>query len=356
MALTLRPHIAEMPVYRAGKSARPGPDGRAWKLSSNENPYGPLPGVLEAVATSLTEMNRYPDAGNTEITAALATRHGLDEERLAFGTGSVEVLAHLLEATCGLGDEVVYAWRSFEAYPLAVQVLGARSVQVPLTATGEHDLDAMLAAITPRTRVMMVCTPNNPTGPAIPHDDLVEFLGRVRDDIVVIVDEAYVEYVTDPEATRGLELLDVHPGVVTLRTFSKAYGLAGLRVGWMAAADPALARAVRSATMPFAISSPAQVAVLASLNAEPELIGRVRVTIYERDRIAGELRDMGHAIPTAQGNFVWFPAGARTEAWFEAFRAAGLLTRAFAGEGLRVSIGEPNANDRLLEVARQLLA
>ena len=355
MALTLRPHIAEMPVYRPGKSAYPGPDGRAWKLSSNENPYGPLPGVLEAVAASLTEMNRYPDAGNTEITAAVATRHGLDEERLAFGTGSVEVLAHLLEATCGMGDEVVYAWRSFEAYPLAVQVLGARSVQVPLTPSGEHDLDAMLAAITPRTRAVMVCTPNNPTGPAVPHDDLVDFLRQVRDDILVIVDEAYVEYVTDPEATRGLELLGVHPGVVTLRTFSKAYGLAGLRVGWMAAADPQLAGAVRSATMPFAISSPAQVAVMASLNAEPELIGRVRVTIHERDRIAGELRDMGHAIPTTQGNFVWFPAGARTEAWFANFRAAGLMTRAFAGEGLRVSIGEPNANDRLLEVARQLL-
>ncbi|SDB80221.1 histidinol-phosphate aminotransferase [Raineyella antarctica] len=356
MALTLRPHIAEMPVYRAGKSAQPGPDGRAWKLSSNENPYGPLPGVLEAVTASLAEMNRYPDAGNSEITAAVATRHGLAEERVAFGTGSVEVLAHLIEATCGPGDEVVYAWRSFEAYPLVVQVLGARSVQVPLTATGEHDLEAMLAAITPRTRVVMLCTPNNPTGPAIPHDDIVEFLGRVREDIVVIVDEAYVEYVTDPDATRGLELFGVHPGVVTLRTFSKAYGLAGLRVGWMAAADPVLAQAVRSVTMPFAISSPAQVAVMASLAAEPELIGRVRVTVHERDRIAAELRAMGHAIPATQGNFVWFPAAGRTEEWFDAFRHAGLMTRAFTGEGLRVSIAEPDANDRILAVARGLLA
>lgn len=355
MALTLRPHIAAMPVYRPGKSAHPGPDGRAWKLSSNENPYGPLPGVLEAVTASLQEMNRYPDAGNTEITAAVATRHGLAEERLAFGTGSVEVLAHLLEATCGVGDEVVYAWRSFEAYPLAVQVLGARSVQVPLTPTGEHDLAAMLDAITPRTRAILLCTPNNPTGPAIPHDDLVDFLARVRDDIVVVVDEAYVEYVTDPLACHGLELFDVHPGVAVLRTFSKAYGLAGLRVGWLAAADEALAGAVRAATMPFAISLPAQAAVLASLNAEPELIGRVRVTVHERDRIAATLREMGHPIPTTQANFVWFPAGERTEAWFETFRRSGLMTRAFAGEGLRVSIGEPNANDRLLEVAATLL-
>lgn len=355
MSLTLRPHIANMPPYRAGRSPKPGPDGRAWKVSSNENPYGPLPGVLEAVARSLEGMNRYPDAGNTEITAAVATRHGLAEERLAFGTGSVEVLAHLLEATCGPGDEVVHAWRSFEAYPLAVQVLGARSVQVPLTATGEHDLPAMLAAITPRTRVVMVCTPNNPTGPAVAHADLVDFLGRVRDDIVVIVDEAYVEYVTDPDATRGLELLDVHPGVVSLRTFSKAYGLAALRVGWMAAADPALAAAVRGVTMPFAISTPAQAAVLASLEAEPELIGRVRVTIHERDRIAEELRRMGHAIPATQGNFVWFPAGEHTHVWFDAFREAGLMTRSFIGEGLRVSIAEPDANDRILEVAATLL-
>lgn len=356
MPLSLRPHIAEMPVYRAGKSAQPGPDGRAWKLSSNENPYGPLPGVLEAVTASLAEMNRYPDAGNAEITAAVATRHGLDEERLAFGTGSVEVLAHLLEATCGPGDEVVYAWRSFEAYPLAVQVLGACAVPVPLTATGEHDLDAMLAAITPRTRVVLVCTPNNPTGPAVRHDDLVEFLGRVRDDIVVVVDEAYVEYVTDPDAVRGLELFDVHPGVVSLRTFSKAYGLAGLRVGWMAAADDRLARAVRSATMPFAVSTPAQVAVMASLAAEAELIGRVRVTVTERDRVAVGLRSMGHAVPETQANFVWFPAGERTDEWFGTFRQAGLMTRAFPGEGLRVSIGEPDANDRVLEVARGLLA
>ena len=355
MALTLRPHIADMPVYRPGKSAQPGPDGRAWKLSSNENPYGPLPGVLEVVAASLEEMNRYPDAGNTEITAAVATRHGLAEERLAFGNGSVEVLAHLLEAACGAGDEVVYAWRSFEAYPLAVQVLGAHGVQVPLTPTGEHDLEAMLAAITPRTRAVMLCTPNNPTGPAIPHDDLVGFLGRVRDDIVVVVDEAYVEYVTDPLATRGLELFDVHPGVAVLRTFSKAYGLAGLRAGWMAAADPALAAAVRAATMPFAVSTAAQVAVLASLNAEPELIGRVRVTVHERDRIAAELREMGHRVPATQGNFVWFPGGAQTDAWFETFRREGLMTRAFTGEGLRVSIAEPQANDRLLTVAASLL-
>lgn len=354
MPVTLRPHIVEMPVYRPGKSAQPGPDGRAWKLSSNENPYGPLPGVLEAVTASLAEMNRYPDAGNAEITSSVAVRHGLAEERIAFGTGSVEVLAHLLEATCGAGDEVVYAWRSFEAYPLAVQVLGAVSVPVPLTSTGEHDLGAMLAAITPRTRVVMLCTPNNPTGPAIDHDELVEFLGKVRDDIVVIVDEAYVEYVTDPDAARGLELFDVHPGVVSLRTFSKAYGLAGLRVGWMAAADPELARAVRSATMPFAISGPAQVAVLASLNAEAELIGRVRVTVSERDRVATELRAMGHGIPATQGNFVWFPAGAHADSWFETFRQAGLMTRAFSGEGLRVSIAEPEANDRLLEVARLL--
>lgn len=356
MALSFRPHIAGMPVYRAGRSAKPGPDGRAWKLSSNENPYGPLPGVLKAVEASLAEMNRYPDAGNSEITAAVATRHGLAEERLAFGNGSVEVLAHLIEATCGPGDEVVYAWRSFEAYPLAVQVVGAGAVEVPLTATGEHDLAAMLAAITPRTRVVMLCTPNNPTGPAIRHDDLVDFLDRVRDDIVVVIDEAYIEYVNDPEVAQGLELLDVHPGVATLRTFSKAYGLAGLRVGWMAAADPALAQAVRSATMPFAISTPAQTAVMASLNAEAELIGRVRVTVSERERVANALRAMGHQVPTTQANFVWFPAGDRTDAWFDTFRRAGLMTRAFAGEGLRVSIAEPCANDRMLEVAQTLPA
>ena len=355
MSVSLRPHVATLPAYRAGKPAQPGPDGHAWKLSSNENPFDPLPGVQEALRQAGTVINRYPDAGNTAITAAVARRHEVDPERIVFGTGSVDVMAHLLQATCGPGDEVVYAWRSFEAYPLAVQVSGARSVQVPLDDGGRHDLPAMLAAITPATRVVMVCTPNNPTGPSVGHQELLAFLREVPDDVVVAIDEAYVEYVSDPAAARGLELLDAHPGVAVLRTFSKAYGLAGLRVGWMAAADPALAGAVRAVTMPFAISGPAQAAVLASLEAEPALLERVGVTVAERARVAADLRGLGLTIPDTQANFVWLPLGERTDDWFEGYRRAGLMTRAFSGEGLRVSIGEAEANDRFLSVTAELI-
>ncbi len=355
MSVSLRPHIATLPAYRAGKPAQPGPDGRAWKLSSNENPFDPLPGVQEAIRRAVSVVNRYPDAGNTAITAAVAQRHGLPPERIAFGTGSVDVMAHLLQALCGPGDEVVYPWRSFEAYPLAVQVSGARSVQVPLDDEGRHDLPAMLAAITPATRVVMICTPNNPTGPSVGHEELLDFVRRVPDDVVVAIDEAYVEYVTDPAAARGLELLDAHPGVAVLRTFSKAYGLAGLRVGWMAVSAPALARAVGSVTMPFAISGPAQAAVLASLEAEPALLERVRATVEERTRVADALRGLGLGIPDTQANFVWLPLGERTDAWFEGYRRAGLMTRAFSGEGLRVSVGEPEANDRFVSVTAELV-
>lgn len=354
MSLSLRPHIASLPVYTAGLPAQPGPDGRSFKLSSNENPYAPLAGVTAAVAEALEDMQVYPDPGNAEITAAVATRHGLAEESLAFGNGSVGVLATLLAATCQAGDEVIHPWRSFEAYPVAIQVTGATSVPVALQASGELDLQAMLDAITPATRALMVCTPNNPTGPSVSRADLVSFLSQVRDDVMVVLDEAYVEYVTDPDAVDGLEFLDAHPGVVSLRTFSKAYGMAGMRVGWMAAGDPAIARAVRSATMPFSVSRPAQAAVMAALALEHELVNQVRAVVAERDRVLAGLADMGVQVPDAQGNFVWFGVGEATDAWFDAFQVAGLSTRPFAGEGLRVSIGEPAANDRILQVVSQL--
>lgn len=354
MAISLRPHIARMPVYKPGKPAQPGPDGHAYKLSSNENPDPPLPGVLDAVAAALAQgMNRYPDAANVAITELVAARHGLAPAHVAFGGGSVQVLAHLIQATCQSGDEVLYPWRSFEAYPLVVQATGATSVQVPLTPTGGTDLEALADAITPATRVVMVCTPNNPTGPAVRHDELSEFLARLPENLMVIIDEAYVEYVSDPDAARGLELLTAHPGAVSLRTFSKAYGLAGLRVGWCAAEDPAIAAAVRAVTMPFEVSVAAQIAVEASLAAEDELLARVAETVAERQRVLPALRELGFQVADSQANFVWLPTP-DAETWFEAFRRAGLMTRAFAGEGIRITIAEPAANRRLLEVASQL--
>jgi histidinol-phosphate aminotransferase len=299
-------------------------------------------------------MNRYPDMANSELTAALAAKHGVDTDRVALGTGSVAVLYYLLQAVAGDGDEVIYPWRSFEAYPIAVQLTGARSVQVPLGPGAVHDLDAMLAAITPATKAILVCTPNNPTGPVVDHDQLAAFVDRVPDHILVVLDEAYVEFAIAPNRARGEELL--RPNVVSLRTFSKAYGLAGFRVGYCIA-DPLLAGAVRSASLPFGVSVPAQAAALASLEAEPELLQRVEELIKERQLVVDGLRDRGFDVPDSQSNFVWIPAGDRTVGYAEAFTAAGLMVRPFVDEpdaGLRITVGEPEANRLVLEVAGTL--
>lgn len=353
MPITVRPAIASLPAYKAGRPAPVGPGGVSFKLSSNENPYPPLPGVLEAVAEASGRMNRYPDATNAALLAGVADRYGLEQDQVAFGTGSVAVLYHLLQVVCEPGDEVIYAWRSFEAYPIAVQATGAVAVQVPLGPGATHDLAAMRAAITERTKVIMVCTPNNPTGPVVRHDDLVAFIESVPDHIMIMVDEAYVEFVRDPEAARGLETLAGHPNVVVLRTFSKAYGLAGFRVGFCVA-DPVVASAVRAVSLPFGVSITAQAAVVASLAAEPELLQRVDALVEERTRVLDGMRELGFDVPDTQGNFFWLPAGERTLEVASAFIEQGLMVRPFDGDGIRISIGETEANDLLLKTAEGL--
>jgi histidinol-phosphate aminotransferase len=358
MVLRVRPAIGRVPVYKPGK---PPPavagDLVAYKLSSNENPYPPLPGVLAATARAVEQMNRYPDMGNVAMTAAVSTRLGVSPDRLAFGTGSVAVLYHLLQACCEAGDEVVYAWRSFEAYPIAVAITGATAVPVPLGPGAVHDLAAMQAAITPLTRVVLLCTPNNPTGPALRHADVAAFLDAVPEDVLVVVDEAYVEFVSDPHRVRGLDLVAERANAVVLRTFSKAYGLAGFRVGYCVA-PPEIAAAVRAVALPFGVSVPAQAAVVASLEAEPALLERVAHLVRAREELATGLRELGFAVPEAQGNFVWLPAGRRTAAYAEAFAAAALSVRPYAAgddqDGIRITVGEPAANARVLEVAATL--
>lgn len=360
MQVPIRACVAGLPAYKAGKPATGA--GRTFKLSSNENPYPPLPGVLQAVQDACRQMNRYPDMGNAEPLAALAAHlHTPEvpivEENLAFGTGSVAVLYHLLQAVCDPGDEVVYAWRSFEAYPIAVQVCGAVPVQVPLRPDATHDLAAMADAVTSRTRAVLICTPNNPTGPIVRHDELVEFLERVGEDVLVVVDEAYVEFVTDPGVARGLELWREHPNVVVLRTFSKAYGLAGFRVGY-AVAEPRLASALRAVSLPFGVSVPAQAAVVASLAAYDALMERVATLVEARRQLVAGLTDLGFELPASQANFVWFSARERTAAYAEAFVAAGLMVRPYvsggAWDGVRVSVGEAEANARILGAATAL--
>ncbi len=350
----IRQAIADIPAYVPGKPPKPREGVRTYKLSSNENPNPPLPGVVEAVTGAVEAMNRYPDMGCTGLYAALSDRLGVPAEHLAAGTGSVAVLYHLLQAFCESGDEVVYAWRSFEAYPIAVAVTGATSVQVPLGPGARHDLHAMLEAITDRTKVVIVCTPNNPTGPAVPQAELEAFIDRVPPHVVVVVDEAYREFVRSEDPVDGLRLYAGRSNVVVMRTFAKAYGLAGFRVGYVVA-PPEIASAVRACALPFGVSSVAQAAAVASLAAEPELLERVDRIVAERERVLAELRVQGWTVPDAQGNFVWLALGDRTAEFAAAAEDAGIMVRPFAGEGVRVTIGEPEANDVFLSVAAKAI-
>ena len=345
----VRPAIANIPAYVPGRPPAPRPGLTTYKLSSNENPNDPLPGVVEAAMEAVRRMNRYPDMGCTGLYAALSERLGVPTEHLAAGTGSVAVLYHLLQAFCEAGDEVVYAWRSFEAYPIAVAVTGATSVHVPLTADARHDLDAMAAAITERTKVVVVCTPNNPTGPAVTRRELEEFLAKVPPHVLVVVDEAYREFVRIDDPVDAVDLYRDRENVVVMRTFAKAYGLAGFRVGYAVASAP-VAAAIRACALPFGVSSVAQAAAVASLEREAELLERVDGIVAERERVVAALRDQGFDVPDAQGNFVWLALGDRTLEFAQAAEEAGVMVRPFAGDGARVSIGEPAGNDVLLSV------
>ncbi len=285
----LRQAIADIPGYKPGRMP---PGGAAFKLSSNENPYPPLPAVLEVLATAAGEVNRYPDLAATALVSALSERFGVPVEDIATGTGSVGVAQQLLQATTGPGDEVLFAWRSFEAYPILVQIVGGTPVRVPLTPDARHDLPAMAAAVTERTRLIFLCSPNNPTGPAIRRAELDAFLDAVPSEVLVVLDEAYREFVTDPEVPDGLELYRARPNVAVLRTFSKAYGLAGLRVGYAVAPGP-VAAAARACAVPFGVSSLAQVAAVASLDAEDQLKARVADLVAERARVVAKLSENG---------------------------------------------------------------
>lgn len=354
---TPRTCVAAIPPYVPGRTPAPRPGLTTYKLSSNENPHPPLPGVLEAAVAAAGQLNRYPDMGCSALYAALSERFGLPADRFAAATGSVALIYQLLQAFCDPGDEVVHAWRSFEAYPIAIATADAVGVPVPVTDAGEHDLDAMAEAVSDRTKVVLLCTPNNPTGPALTDTAVRRFLDRVPSRVLVVVDEAYVEFVRMADPVDGLGLLRDHANVVVTRTFSKAYGLANLRVGF-AVSSAEIAGALRAVSLPFGVSGIAQAAAIASLAAEEELLERVEGLVAERDRVLAGLRASGWAVPDAQGNFVWFDlpdaTGDRTTAFVAAAEEAGIVVRPFAGEGVRVSIGEVEGNDRLLQVAARV--
>jgi histidinol-phosphate aminotransferase len=334
--------------YTPGKPPSAG-GSRSFKLSANESPYDPLPSVAAAVAQAAAQFNRYPDNAATELTEAIASRFGVPAEHVAVGGGSVGVTQQLLEAVGEAGAEVLYAWRSFEAYPYLTDLAGATRVEVPLRDS-RHDLPAMAAAITSRTRLIFVCTPNNPTGTAVGRAELIEFLDRVPPDCLVVLDEAYVQYVRDPDVPDGLSIYTGRPNVALLRTFSKAYGLAGLRVGFLIGHEP-VAQAARKTMVPFAVNSLAQAAAIASLAAEPELLERVERVVKERDRVRHELLGQGWTVPPTEANFVWLPLGEQSTPFVEACDAAGVSVRPYLPDGVRVTIADPEANDAFLAAA-----
>ncbi|MFC9932961.1 histidinol-phosphate transaminase [Glutamicibacter sp. NPDC127525] len=343
MTLHQRPSLQEVPAYKQGKPAAAG----ASKLSSNESPHSPLPSVLSSIQEGLATIHRYPSIAAPELTGALSSQFGVPAEHITLGAGSVEVAAQIIHAVAAEGDEVIYAWRSFEAYPSLVRIAGATPVEVPLDADSRHDLPAMLAAITDKTRLVFICNPNNPTGTVVEARALDEFINAVPRNVLVVVDEAYVHFDRSALRADGIELFRKYPHVAVLHTFSKAYGLAGLRVGY-AISPLEVAGNLRKVAVPFGVSDLAQRAAVASLAAIGELSLRIEEVVTQRERMYEGLAAAGYPVVKSQANFVWVDAGESTEQLEAKLAAGGVVVRAFPGDGLRISSGTAHDVDRVL--------
>lgn len=366
----IRPDLSSLPAYVPG-STQPG----ALKLASNESSLAPLPSVSAVINDATSNLNRYPDMASGALRGKLAQWLGVDLDNVAVGNGSSALCQQLVQATCKDGDEVVYAWRSFEAYPILCKIAGAVGVGVPLKR-GRHDLKAMSDAIGERTRLVFVCNPNNPTGTTVTRDEFREFMGRVPANVTVVLDEAYVEYNRDAESPVALEELQRYPNLAVCRTFSKAYGLAGLRLGYLV--GPAeLVEAVNKVGIPFGVNALAQAAGIASVEAQGELAARVDATVAERERVeaylagvvpagagtggaggstgANEAEAAEPLTYPSQANFVWLNAGERAEALDEALKREGVIARCFAGEGVRVTVTTAEETDVLLRALDRAL-
>lgn len=358
--IPVRPVFSTLPSYAAGKPPAPVEGLTQYKLSSNENPLGPVPEVARVLAEFATA-HRYPDPLSTALRHKLSARLGVDADDIVTGAGSLGALNQILKTFAGVNadgvqDEVIYAWRSFEAYPILVGIMGARSVQVPNLPDGSHDLDAMAAAITDRTRLILVCTPNNPTGPAVTESQIRAFLEKVPAHIPVVIDEAYFEFCaasTVPEGEEaplnGMDIYRDYENVIILRTFSKAQGLAGLRVGY-SISHPQITQHLRVAATPFAVTALAEAAAIASIEHEDAVMERVSHLVAERERVTARLRELGYDFPSTYANFVWLPLGERTGEFVQLMSEHALSVRAFGTEGVRVSIGEVEANGRFLSL------
>jgi histidinol-phosphate aminotransferase len=336
-----RPAVQALPAYKPGRNpadlAREIGVDRAVKLASNEVAFPPLPAVVEALAAAAAETNRYPDNGAVVLTRALADRYAVDPAQVVTGCGAVMLCQQLAQSYNDPGTSIAFAWRSFEMYPLLAEVAGARSVQVPLVPgrrggpADTHDLDGLLAAVDDSTRLVFVCNPNNPTGTAVRRAELERFLDAVPEQTLVVLDEAYREFVTDPDVPDGIELMRGRPNVAVL-----------------IAEDPAVAEAVRKTHVPFSVSMLAQAAAVAALASEEEVRARCAAVVAERDRLTAALRERGFDVSDSQANFVWLAVAEQAAGLAAALEARAVITRPFAGEGVRVTVGTPEEDDVFL--------
>lgn len=386
----IRPDLSSLPSYIPGK-VTPG----ALRLASNESNLAPLPSVTAAVAEAASDLNRYPDMGAVALRERIASwfatqvfpaprindaspsataenalpSAALGVDNVAVGNGSSALCLQAIQATCKAGDEVIFAWRSFEAYPILARVAGAEAVAVPLIAEGpdrgKHDLAAMAAAITDRTRLIFVCNPNNPTGTTITSAEFREFMAQVPPQVQVVLDEAYAEYNRAADTVVAQVELQRYPNLAVCRTFSKAYGLAGARLGYLVG-HAEFVEAVNKVAVPFGANALAQVAGLACTEsaAAAELSTRVEATIEQRRRVEAYLAERlaAQAEPArpelvlhSETNFLWLEVGADSEKLFEALQAAGVMSRCFAGEGVRISITDKAETDQLLAALESAL-
>jgi len=350
--------IDAIPVYPAAE--RYGYDGDLTMLASNETPWGPHDAVREAVASELGRLNRYPDPSAAVLRRRLAERCDLPPERIAVGNGSCEILLAAAEAMLEPGAEIVYAWPSFSMYPHLAAMTGARAITVPLDAAGRHDLEAMAREVTPATRIVLICNPNNPTATALPVEEIGAFVADLPRHVAVILDEAYVEFSVLQDPDVSLDLVRRHPNLVVLRTFSKVYGLCGLRVGYsLGSAD--FKRAVDVVRQPFSVNALAQVAAAEALLHQDEVARRVERTAIERVHVESELSERGLETTESQANFTWVALGDREEAdVMRGLGERGVVVRSgtdLGGPGhLRVTFGTREENDRFLAALDSALA
>lgn len=350
--------IGKLPVYRPGKAAAQAEQEHgiveAIKLASNENPLPPVASVQEAIVQAAAGINRYPDHRAVALRERLAQWLEVGIDQVLLGCGSSGLLQQLIHTYVDPGDEVVYPWRSFEVYPVFTQLANGVGIQVPLTDTYEFDLGAIVKAVSERTKLVILATPNNPTGTAVTTDSLAEMMSSISEDTIVILDEAYREFADPALGDSVRDLVPRFSNILVTRTFSKAHGLAAIRVGY-GIGHPEVVSSVDKTLLPFSVNGLAQAAAFAAMDAHDEIALQVQEIIEERDRVQVELADIGLMIPRPQGNFLYLPLGERSDEIYLKLEQYGVVTRPFSGEGIRVTIGTKIQNDRFLESFRLII-